>query len=169
MFSAWGLPLGITHLYLCLRPHVVDSPHAGCEQALREPHLAKFPREVTRPSSTNCKFSRRHGVPAASMARTKAPTGARRPPGALPRRARALMAAMPSTQEMQEHALPSDTEEESIFPAEEVCAEIQCANAQADGPSTPQVSCTCSQGQGYPAPEQVIKLSGSVTGCASTS
>ena len=37
MFSAWGLPLGITHLYLCLRPHVVDSPHAGCEQALREP------------------------------------------------------------------------------------------------------------------------------------
>ena len=38
------------------------------------------------------------------------------------------MAAMPSTQEMQEHALPSDTEEESIFP--EVCAEIQCANKQ---------------------------------------
>ena len=36
------------------------------------------------------------------------------------------MAAMPSTQEMQQHALPSDTEEESIFP--EVCA--QKYNAQ---------------------------------------
>ena len=57
------------------------------------------------------------------MARTKPCTAACRP-GALPRRVRALMAALPSTQEMQEHALPSDTEEESIFPAEEVCAEF---------------------------------------------
>lgn len=56
------------------------------------------------------------------MARTKTLTGARHP-GALPRRVRAQMAARMATppQEVEEgHVLPSETEEESIFPEDEV-------------------------------------------------
>ena len=58
------------------------------------------------------------------MARTKAPTGARRPAGSLPRAVSARMAAhMASTQECGlGPELPSETEEESIFPEDEVRA-----------------------------------------------
>ena len=80
------------------------------------------------------------------------------------------MAALPAT---QEH---SETEEESVFPADEARAcYTSCAHSH--GPSTPHVSCARSQeppqlplreaAAKLPAPEQVTKLSLSVIGCAS--
>ena len=91
------------------------------------------------------------------------------------------MAALPSTQEMQAHALSSETEEESIFPADEARTRF-VHNLMATLHTTSWPILTHSQessrlppqdaaAEEVPGPEQLIKLSMTIgyAGCRPTS
>ena len=134
-------------------------------------HLSEFsPKESKLPERE------RGQLPERTMARTKPSTGPRRP-GALPRAVLARMAArmVQDQEQLVLETAPSETEEESIFPEDEVreCVidpaipRIDCQpchpsrSSPALGWQSSPLSSQDASDREQPKPEQIIKLSAS--------